>query len=403
MSSVKISDISFFVTSGSRGWASYYADSGALFLRMTNLPKNGIKLLLDDNKYVQLPEKSNEGKRTAVQDGDILISITAELGKIGFVEQMPDSEAYINQHICLVRPIQDKVNSKFLAYYLSSQPQRNLLNRLNDSGAKSGLNLSTIAKFPIILPDRKTQEFIVDTLEQWDTAIEKIEALIDAKERQFGWFRQNVLTGKVRMQGYNQPWKQQVLGSILTENKLTSSGTEEVHSVSVHKGVINQIEHLGRSFAAQNTDHYNLVNSGDIIYTKSPTGDFPYGIIKQNKLNKNVIVSPLYGIFTPRSRELGVILDAYFESYIYAGNYLRPIIQKGAKNTISCTNKYFLSKGLFLPNDSNEEKALALYISTSKQEITLFKKLADQYRTQKRGLMQKLLTGKWRMELCARR
>ena len=187
MGNVKISDITSFVTSGSRGWASYYADSGALFLRMTNLPKNGIKLLLDDNKYVQLPEKSNEGKRTAVQDGDILISITAELGKIGFVEQLPDSEAYVNQHVCLVRPIKNKVNPKFLAYYLSSQPQRNLLNRLNDSGAKSGLNLSTIAKFPVTLPDKATQEFIVDALEQWDTAIEKTEALIDVKERQFGW------------------------------------------------------------------------------------------------------------------------------------------------------------------------------------------------------------------------
>lgn len=210
MSSVKISDISSFVTSGSRGWASYYADSGALFLRMTNLPKNGIKLLLDDNKYIQLPEKSNEGKRTAVQDGDILISITAELGKIGFVEQLPNSEAYVNQHVCLVRPIQDKVNPKFLAYYLSSQPQRNLLNRLNDSGAKSGLNLSTIAKFPIILPDRKKQEFIVSILEQWDTAIEKTEVLIDAKERQFGWLIHHMV-------GKNQTrdqWQEYALGDL---------------------------------------------------------------------------------------------------------------------------------------------------------------------------------------------
>ena len=183
----EIGQISELVTSGSRGWAAYYADSGALFLRMTNLPKDGIKLLLDDKKYVQLPEGSNEGKRTAVRDGDILISITAELGKIGFVEGFANKEAYVNQHICLIRPIPSEVNPKFLAYYLSSPSQRYLLNSLNDSGAKSGLNLSTIAKFRINLPDINLQEHAVYFLEHWEAAIEKTEALIDAKERQFRW------------------------------------------------------------------------------------------------------------------------------------------------------------------------------------------------------------------------
>lgn len=74
------------ITSGSRGWASFYSDDGALFLRMTNLPKNGIGLLLHNNKYVKLPTGSSEGKRTRVKKNDILVSITAELGKIGFVE-----------------------------------------------------------------------------------------------------------------------------------------------------------------------------------------------------------------------------------------------------------------------------------------------------------------------------
>ena len=177
MNTTRLVDITGIITSGSRGWASYYSDDGALFLRMTNLPKNGIKLLLDDNKFVKLPEETSEAKRTAVQDGDILISITAELGKIGFVENIPQDEAYVNQHVCLARPLPQKVNPKFPAYYLSFQTQRNLLNRLNDTDAKSGLNLQTISKFPIRIPDRRMQDFIVEVLEQWDSAIEKTESL----------------------------------------------------------------------------------------------------------------------------------------------------------------------------------------------------------------------------------
>ena len=171
MNTTRLVDITGIITSGSCGWASYYSDDGALFLQ------NGIKLLLDDNKFVKLPEETSEAKRTAVQDGDILISITAELGKIGFVENIPQHEAYVNQHVCLARPLPQKVNPKFLAYYLSSQTQKNLLNRLNDTGAKSGLNLQIISKFPIRIPDRRMQDFIVEALEQWDAVIERTESL----------------------------------------------------------------------------------------------------------------------------------------------------------------------------------------------------------------------------------
>ena len=68
------------VTSGSRDWAQYYSDSGDKFIRMTNLVRNGINLDLSDLRFVQLPVGSNEGKRTSLEKGDILISITAELG-----------------------------------------------------------------------------------------------------------------------------------------------------------------------------------------------------------------------------------------------------------------------------------------------------------------------------------
>lgn len=185
-------------------------------------------------------------------------------------------------------------------------------------------------------------------------------------------------------------WKPRKLSEVLFEHGNKSTGNEDVYSVSVHKGVINQIEHLGRSFSAANTDHYKLVNPGDVIYTKSPTGDFPYGIIKQSKVPKAVIVSPLYAVFQPETTALGTILDAYFEYRENVINYLSSIIQKGAKNTINIRNDVFLSKSLVLPTDSNEQEKIASCLSSLDDLITAHIQKLDALKAHKKGLMQQL-------------
>jgi type I restriction enzyme M protein len=158
-------------------------------------------------------------------------------------------------------------------------------------------------------------------------------------------------------------WEPTLLSNVLFEHQEKSSGKEQVYSVSVHRGLINQIEHLGRSYAAEDTSKYNLVKPNDIVYTKSPTGGLPYGIIKQSKVDKSVIVSPLYGVFTPETPFLGTILDAYFESKANTNNYLYPIVQKGAKNTLNITNKTFLSRKLILPKSHQEQEMIATLLN----------------------------------------
>ena len=185
-------------------------------------------------------------------------------------------------------------------------------------------------------------------------------------------------------------WKEFRLSEVLKEHGLKSTGKEEVFSVSVHKGLINQIEHLGRSFSAANTDHYNLVLPGDIVYTKSPTGDFPYGIIKQSRLSKQVIVSPLYGVFTPQTFAVGYILDVYFSSAANTNNYLAPIIQKGAKNTININNDTFLSKSILLPENKGEQEKLANCLSSIDEMVLLETQKLEALKAHKKGLMQQL-------------
>ena len=91
----------------------------------------------------------------------------------------------------------------------------------------------------------------------------------------------------------NGTWKKVLLSNVLTERNELNKSLYPVYSVSVIQGIVNQMEYLGRSFAASDTSKYHVVHYGDLVYTKSPTGSFPYGIIKQSYNQNEVAVSPL--------------------------------------------------------------------------------------------------------------
>jgi type I restriction enzyme S subunit len=158
----------------------------------------------------------------------------------------------------------------------------------------------------------------------------------------------------------------------------------------VHKGLVNQIEHLGRSYAAADTSSYNLVRPFDVVYTKSPTGEFPYGVVKQSQLAHNAIVSPLYGVFTPVNKYVGQIIDAFFESPARATRYLEPIIKKGAKNTIQISNETFLSREIPLPLDVDEQEKVAQWLSVQTQLIAAQARKVEVLREHRRALTQRL-------------
>lgn len=197
-------------------------------------------------------------------------------------------------------------------------------------------------------------------------------------------------TQRLRFPEFSGSWEQKPLSSFLFEHKTKSDGKCEVHSVSVSKGVVNQVEYLGRSFAAADTSKYNLAKPNDIIYTKSPTGAFPFGIVKQNKNPYNVIVSPLYAVYTPINKYIGYILDSYFESPAATNNYLSSLIQKGAKNTIQISNDTFVSKNVCLPTDYAEQKKIALFLSEIDALIAAQGQKVEALKERKRGLMQQL-------------
>lgn len=195
---------------------------------------------------------------------------------------------------------------------------------------------------------------------------------------------------ELRFPGFEGTWEEKPLSFFLHEHKTKSDGKCEVHSVSVSKGVINQVEYLGRSFAASDTSKYNLAKPNDIIYTKSPTGAFPYGIVKQNKNPYSVIVSPLYAVYTPNNKYIGYIIDSIFESPVATNNYLSSLVQKGAKNTVQISNDTFISKSVCLPIDPTEQKMIASCLLEIDNLISAQGRKVDTLREKKQGLMQQL-------------
>lgn len=327
-------------------------------------------------------------------DGDILYSkIRPNLNKVARASH----NGICSADMYVIKPANAGTDAGFLFHLLRGQE---FYKQAVAGSMRSGLpkvNRDDLGLINVSIPLLPEQRRIAAVLDAWDDAIATAETLVRAKERRFGWLRGEVLTGKSRLKGFVDPWQVTKLSKVFHEHGEASTGAEEVHSVSVHRGLVNQIEHLGRSFAAASTDHYNRVLPGDIVYTKSPTGDFPLGIIKQSKLDHAAIVSPLYGVFTPASRELGNIVDALMASPSAAGRLLAPVVQKGAKNTIAVTNQNFLQAQLALPTDPDEIKALSKLVDAAKAELDVHMCDLSHLRTQKRGLMQKLLTGQWRV------
>jgi type I restriction enzyme S subunit len=401
-----LGNIAKTVTSGSRDWAQYYSEQGSKFIRMTNLPRDGIHLKLNDLKFVNVTSDSADGVRTSLNAGDILISITAELGKIGWV---PDGLgiAYINQHTALVRLNSDKADSKFIAYLLSSKKMNNKINRLNDSGAKAGLNLSTIRTIPFELPPLPEQREIAKILGTWDKAISTTERLINNSKQQKKSLMQQLLIGKKRLlddsgKSFEGDWEEIRLGDICS--KVTDGAHHSPKSVDNGYPMysIKDMSPNGfRNNTARNISKYDF----DLL-------------VKQNckpEINDILIAkdgSILKHCFTVKEEIQGVILssiallrpklDKVFPDFIaqyFSQEYIKFFVGKALTSGSGVPRiilKDFKGIHIKLPFVVEQQQIAAVLTNADKEIELLEQQLAD-LKQEKKALMQQLLTGKRRV------
>ena len=139
------------ITSGSRDWAKYYSTTGAAFLRMGNLSRNSFDLRLEHIQRVSIPSKA-EGTRTSLQRGDLLFSITGDVGMLGLI---PDGfeKAYINQHTAMIRFLPEMRN-KYIPYLLLTDYAQKFYNA-NQHGIKNSFRLDSIGELLVSIPPEK--------------------------------------------------------------------------------------------------------------------------------------------------------------------------------------------------------------------------------------------------------
>jgi len=187
-----IGDIVFsFVTSGSRGWAKYYSESGPVFLRIGNLDHDSISLDLGSVQRV-CPPPSVEGFRTRVTAGDILISITGDVGMIALIPEGFE-EAYINQHVALARPV-SVINKSYMAWFLSSREGgHHQFLKLQRGATKMGLGLDDIRSVNIPIAPLVEQQQIISEIERRFSVADQIEKTVDHGLKQAERLRQSIL------------------------------------------------------------------------------------------------------------------------------------------------------------------------------------------------------------------
>jgi len=323
--------------------------SGYKFINVLDIIAD--KPITSDSIIGSVTISEKEFEKNKVVFGDILFQRSSETR-----EEVGQSNVYLDEiqsatfggFVIRGHPTTEIIPGYFDALLKTSAVRKDITSR---SGGSTRYNVGQASlsavkvTVSVTLPE---QQKIASFLSSADGKIEQLGKKKTLLEQYKKGMMQKLFSQELRFkdtQGNNFPdWEEKRLGGVLLEHKVTNKDNNvgEVFSVAKHKGVINQIEHLGRSYAAASISHYKVAHPFDVIYTKSPTKDFPFGIIKQNLTMRAGVVSPLYAVLRPINQYVGFMLHCYFESWVNTYNYLNPLVQKGAKNTMSIRNDDFL-------------------------------------------------------------
>ena len=170
-----------FLTSGSRGWAQYCTDNGTeWFVTIKNV--KDCRISVDNMQSVNAPNNA-EARRTKVQEGDLLISITADLGRTGVVtKEIAEHGAYINQHLTCIRLNQAMLHPLYVAHFMESPAGKEQFETKNQSSVKAGLNFDSINSLRIMVPPIDKQNLFAAFVAQVDKSKVEIQKAIDQLE-----------------------------------------------------------------------------------------------------------------------------------------------------------------------------------------------------------------------------
>lgn len=205
---------------------------------------------------------------------------------------------------------------------------------------------------------------------------------------------------KLRFPGFDEPIRASHLSQYLIENKDRNKtliyDRTDVLSVSGEYGIVNQIEFQGRSFAGESVANYHIVETNDIVYTKSPLKANPYGIIKVNNGSPG-IVSTLYAVYHPLQETEPQYVDYYFGNDLRLNKYLKPLVNIGAKHDMKVNNVTVLTGEVYFPS-YEEQKKIATFLAVLDKRIYKQRRLVDALKKYKRGAIKAIFSQELRLD-----
>lgn len=320
--------------------------------------------------------------------GDILFPRRGDLGRISVATQ--DNEGWLCGTGCLRARLKEDVDTNYIHQYVQLESVKRWLDSNALGQTMLNLNTEIIGNLPIYIIPKREQTAIASLLSIWDLAIEKAERMIAAKERQKQSLMQSLLTGRQRLRGFVKPWLEFQLEELFKERSERAYDHLPLVSITRENGIIPRDEDR-KDTSNEDKSKYLRICPGDIGYN---TMRMWQGVSALSSLEG--IVSPAYTICTPNKG-----IDGEFMAYLFKLPRIINLFYRHSQGLTSDTwnlkYHHFQEIKVTIP-EIEEQKAIAMTLRICDEEINLLKKELATIQKQKRGLMQKLLTGEWRVK-----
>ncbi|UBH61901.1 restriction endonuclease subunit S [Proteus vulgaris] len=357
------------------------------YLRVANVQDGHLDLSVI--KHISIERKNLE--RYTLKTGDVLLTEGGDFDKLGRGTVWNNEiESCVHQnHVFSVRTDASVLLPEFLSILTaSSYGKRYFISCSKQSTNLASINSTQLKQFPVLLPSLDVQKSIVSASKLWDNAIEKTEALIAAKEKQFEWLKSQLLLNNPK----SKRWNTNTLGEFIVEKKEKST-TPDLYPclTSSRRGIFLQEDYFSKQVASKDNSGYKIMSRGDFTF-RSMSDDGLFVFNKQTIIDKGLI-SPAYGVFSPKQN-----MDSDFLYYFLNSPAFRQALSREVQGGTRTALKLNALKKLEVKIPCiQEQNDIASKLNIAKKEIDLVKELLEKYRSQKRGLMQKLLTGEWQV------
>ncbi len=347
----------------------------------------------DLSKMNEMNFSEREKTKYELKKNDLLMCEGGEIGRCA-VWQEENSEFFYQKALHRLRAHNaDEMNPYYFYAYMQHICANNTLVKIAGETSIAHFTREKLLELKFRCPKKPRQDQIVYTLQTWDAAIEKTQRLIAAKERQFGWFI-HYLVGQYQ---YSNKWDEFLISDIFdvsTHSSKSSSICEDGTHYIIDMGSISR---NGDLVVKKRTNFSeDMIRVGELVMPKDDIGGGniigKVAIIDCN--NKYICGDHVYRL------NVKSFISSAFAKYVINSVPVNKRLRAKANGTsqLGLGKKDVLKQPIWLPELSVQQN-IAKTLTTAKQEINLLKKLADQYRMQKRGLIQKLLTEKWELKI----